>query len=95
MVVGITRGVWWLLVQLGGLSGVVQLGGFGGYRYIWEGFIRGLLVQLGGLNSCWYNWEGSEAVVKPGRFKGCWYNQLVGGLMAVGQLGGSGGCQHN
>lgn len=73
MVVGITRGVWWLSVQPGG---------FGGYQYIWEGFIRGLLVQPGGLNTCWYNWEGSEAVVKPGGFGGCWYNHE--GAVVVG-----------
>lgn len=34
-------------------------------------------------------------LVHPGRFRGCWYNQLVGSLMAVEQLGWSGGCQHN
>lgn len=34
-------------------------------------------------------------MVQVGGFGGYWYNQLVKGLMAVKQLGGSGGCQHN
>lgn len=34
VVVGVTRKIWWLLVQMGGLSGVVQPGGFGGCQYI-------------------------------------------------------------
>lgn len=72
---------------------LVQLGGFRGCWYNWEGSV------------VWYNREGLVAtgttmrvqwlLVHPGRFRGCWYNQLVGSLMAVEQLGWSGGCQHN
>lgn len=34
-------------------------------------------------------------LVHPGRFRGCWYNQLVGSLVAVEQLGGLGSCWYN
>lgn len=70
--------VWWFLVQLGG---------FFGCWYNWEGSV------------VWYNQEDLVAARVPRRvfavYSGCWYNQLVGNSVAAEKLGGLGSCWYN